>query len=94
MQSLTRSQFFLNYNFKYAKMSSFVVFHEMTFAQLTTEVIAELQSNVQTLEPMNMELLNQKFKLIDENYPFTLPPWAILGSQIASGAFILTEISL
>ena len=43
MHSLTRSQFFLDYNFKYAKMSSFVVFHEMTFAQLTPEEITELQ---------------------------------------------------
>ena len=94
VQSFIRSQFFLNYNFKYATMSSFVVIHEMTFAQLTTEEIAKLQSNVQTLEPMNMELFNQKFKLIDENYPLILPPWAILGGQIVSGAFILTEISL
>ena len=41
-----------------------------------------------------MALFNQKFKLIDENYPLTLPPWAILGGQIVSGTFILTEISL
>ena len=41
-----------------------------------------------------MELFNQKFKLIDENYPLTLPHWVILGGQIISGAFILTEISL
>ena len=33
MQSLTHSQFFLNYNFQYFKISSFVVFHEMTFAE-------------------------------------------------------------
>ena len=94
MQSLTRSQFFLDYNFKYLKMSFFVVFHEMSFAQLTPEEIAELQSKVDTLEPMNMALFNQKFKLINESYPLTLPPWAILGGQIVSGAFILTEISL
>ena len=94
MQSLTRSQLFLNYNFKYAKMSSFVVFCEVTFAQLTPEEIAELQSNVQTLEPMNMELFNKKFKIIDENYCLILPPWAILGGQIASDDFILIEISL
>ena len=85
MQSLTRSQFFLNYNFKYSKMSAFVVFHEMSFAQLTSEEIVKLQSKVNTLEPMNMALFNQKFKLIDENYPLTLPPWAILEGQIVSG---------
>ena len=75
-------------------MSAFVVFHEMSFAQLTPEEIAELQSKVDTLEPMNIALFNQKFKLIDENYPLTLPPWAILGGQVVSGGFILTKISL
>ena len=75
-------------------MSAFVVFCEMSFAQLTPEEIAELQSKVDTLEPMNMALFNQKFKLIDENYPLTLPPWAILGGQIVSATFILTKISL
>ena len=74
MQSLTRSQFFLNYNFQYAKMSSFVVFHEITFAQLTPEELANLQSKVQTLEHMDMKLFNEKLKMIDENYPLTLPP--------------------
>ena len=94
MQSLTQSQFFLNYNFQYVKMSSFVVFHEMTFAQLTSEELANLQAKIQTLEPMNMKLFNEKLKLIDENYPLTLPPWLILGGQVISGAFILTEITL
>ena len=50
MQSLTRSQFFLNYNLQY----------------------------VQTLEPMDMKIFNEKFKLINKDYPLTLPPWLIL----------------
>ena len=94
MLSLTRSQFFLNYNFQYVKMSSFVVFCEMTFTQLTPEELANLHAKIQTLEPMNMKLFNEKLKLIDENYPLTLPPWIILGGQVISGAFILTEITL
>ena len=40
-----------------------------------------------------MKLFNQKLKLINKNYPLTLP-WVILGGQIVSGAFILTEITL
>ena len=94
MQSLTHSQFFLQYNLQYIKMPSFVVFQEMTFEQLTTEELAGLHANVQTLEPMNMKLFNEKLKLIDENYPFTLPPWVTLDGQVISGAFILTEITL
>ena len=87
MQSLTHSQFFLNYNLQYIKMSSFVVFREMTFAQLTPEELANLQAKIQTLEPMDMKLFNEKLKL-------TLPPWIILSGQVISSAFILSEITL
>ena len=93
MQSLTHSQFFLQYNLQYIKMSSFIVFREMTFDQLTTEELASLHAKVQTLEPMNMKLFNERLKLIDENYPLTIPPWVTLGGQVISGAFILTEIT-
>ena len=64
MQSLTRSQFLLQYNLQYIKMSSFAVFREMTFEQLTTEELAGLHAKVQTLEPMNMKLFNEKLKLM------------------------------
>ena len=94
MQSLTHSQFFLQYNLQYGKMSSFVVFREMTFEQLTTDKLADLHAKVQTLEPMNMKLFHEKLKLIDENYPLTIPPWVTLGGKVISGAFILTEITL
>ena len=94
MQSLTRSQFFLNYNLQYVKMSSFVVFRAMTFDQLTPEEWTNLQAKIQTLEPMDMKIFNEKLKLINEDYPLTLSPWLILGGQVISGAFILTEITL
>ena len=60
MQSLTRSQFFLQYNLQYVKMSSFVIFHEMTFEHLTPDKLTDLRAKVQTLEPMNMQLFNAK----------------------------------
>ena len=66
----------------------------MTFEQLTTDDLADLHAKVQTLEPMNMKLFQEKLKLIDENYPLTIPPWVTLGGQVISGAFILTEITL
>ena len=81
MQSLTRSQFFLQYNFKYINISTFVVFQNLTMAKLTPEEKAQLKSKVKLLEPMNMDLLNQKLQLI-------------LGFQLVSGGFILTEISM
>ena len=69
MQSLTHSQFFLNYNFQYVKMSSFVVSHEMTFAQLTPEELSNLPAKIQTLEPMDMKLFNEKLKLLMKIIP-------------------------
>ena len=75
-------------------MSSFVVFHEITFTKLTPEELTNLQAKIQTLEPMDMKLFNEKLNLIDENYTLTLPPWMVLNGQVISGAFILTEITL
>ena len=46
----------------------------MTLAQLTPEELTNLQAKIQTLEPMDMKPFNEKLKLIDENYPLTLPP--------------------
>ena len=94
MQSLTRSQFFLQYNFKYINMSTFIVFQNLTIPELTPDEKAQLKSKVKLLEPMNMDLLNQKLQLINEDHPLSLPPWAILGFQLVSGGFILTEISM
>ena len=88
MQSLTRSQFFLQYNLQYTKMSSFVIFREMTFENLTSEELTDLRSKVQTLEPMNMQLFNTKLRLIDEKYPLTVPPWVTLGGQVISGLWL------
>ena len=41
-----------------------------------------------------MKIFNEKLKLINEDYPLTLPPWLILGGRVISGAFILTKITL
>ena len=70
------------------------MFQNITMAQLTPEEKEQLKSKVKLLEPMNMDLLNQELQLIDENYPLSMPPWAILGFQLVSGGFILTEISM
>ena len=78
-----------------------MIFHEMSFAQLTPEEIAELQSKVDTLEPMNMALFNQMFKLIDENYPLTFTPlgyirrsnsiWHLHTNQNKFNSLVLSE---
>ena len=43
MQSPTRSQFFLDYNFQYTNVSNFVVWYKTNFATLTKEEITSLK---------------------------------------------------
>ena len=75
-------------------MSTFIVFQNLTMAELTPDEKAQLKSKVKLLEPMNMDLLNQKLQLINEDYPLSLPPWAILSFESVSAGCILTEISM
>ena len=70
------------------------MFQNITMVKLTPEEKEQLKSKVKLLEPMNMDLLNQELQLIDENYPLSMLPWAILGFQLVSGGFILTELSM
>ena len=70
------------------------MFQNITMAKLTPEEKEQLKSKVKLLESMDMDLLNQELQLIDWNYPLSMPPWAILGFQLVSGGFILTELSM
>ena len=85
LQSLPRSHFFQKFNLKYTNISVFVVFHNLSMATLTTEECAHLCSKVCQLQPMHMEMFQQKLKLIDEDYTLTLPSWLQLTLQIGSG---------
>ena len=94
VQSLTCSQFFLQYGLQCVRMSSFVVFREVTFGQLATDELVNLHARLQALKPMSVKLFHGKLALIDENCPLTIPPWVTLGGQVISGAFILTKMAL
>ena len=52
LQSITRSQFFLEYNFNYTKMSNFLVWYKSDFAKLTNEEIETLKAKVLKLSIM------------------------------------------
>ena len=62
----------------------------MSMATLTEEDQAMLRAQVHKLKPMCKELFLQKLKLIDENYPLTLPNWLQLTLQIGSRVTLLT----
>ena len=44
MQSVTRSQFFLDYNFNYTNVTNFLIWHKTNFATLTTDEIKTLKA--------------------------------------------------
>ena len=93
VQSLTRSQFFLDYNFQYTNVSNFVVWYKTNFATLTKEKIATLQAKIMKLPTMPMDIFDKTLETINENYPFSLSPKLILALLILIGVcFIIFGI--
>ena len=93
MQSLTRSQFFLDYNFQYTNVSNFVVWYKTDFATLTKEEITSLKAKIMKLPAMPMDIFDKTLETINENYPFSLSPKLILALLIASGVcFVIFAI--
>ena len=78
LHSITRSQFFLKYNFNYTNVSNFLVWYKLDFAKLTNEEIKTLKAKVLKLPTMSMEMFDNVLEKIDENYPLLLSPTFIL----------------
>ena len=85
MQSLTRSQFFLDYNFNYTNVSNFVVWYKTDFVNLTKEEIESLKAKVLKLPTMSMDIFDKTLETIDEHYPFSLSPKLILALLVLTG---------
>ena len=90
LQSITRSQFFLDYNFNYTNVSNFLVWYKLDFAKLTDTEIKTLKAKVLQLPSMSMDMFDNVLDNIDENYPFTLSPKLILALLIAVGICVIT----
>ena len=85
IQSITHSQFFLNYNFNYTNVSKFLIWHKTDFATLTPDEVKSLKAKMLKLPTMPMDIFKKTLKNIDENYPFSLSPKLILSLLIAIG---------
>ena len=93
MQSLTRSQFFLEYNFQYTNVSNFVVWYKTDFAILTKEEIESLKAKILKLPTMPMDIFDKTLETIDENYSFSLSHKLILALLILTGVcFVIFAI--
>ena len=89
LQSITLSQFFLEYNFNYTNVSNFLVWYKSDFAKLTNKEIETLKAKMLKLPTMSMELFDNVLENIDENYPFSLPPKFILALLITMGICVI-----
>ena len=90
IHSVTRSQFFLEYNFNYTNVTNFLVWYKTDFANLTNEKIESLKAKVLKLPTMSMDIFDKVLQNIDENYPFSLSPKLILALLVAIGICFIT----
>ena len=85
LQSITQSQFFLDYNFNYTNVSNFLIWHKTNFAKLTPNEIKTLKAKMLKLPTMPMDIFKNVLGNIDENYPFSLSPKLILAVLVLTG---------
>ena len=85
LQSITQSQFFLDYNYIYTNVSNFLIWHKTNFATLTTDEIKTLKAKMLKLPTMPMDIFNKVLENIDEDYPFLMSPKLILSLLVLMG---------
>ena len=90
LQSVTGSQFFLEYNFNYTIVSNFLVWYKSDFAKLTNEKIKTLKAKVLRLPTMSMEIFDNVLENIEEDYPFSLSSKLILALLVFVGICVIT----
>ena len=74
LQLITRSQFFLDYNFNYTNVSNFLMWYNFNFAKLKETEIKTLKTKMLQLPPMSMDMFDNIIDNIEEDYPFSLSP--------------------
>ena len=85
IQSVTQSQFFLDYNFNYTNVINFLIWHKNNFATVTTDEIKTLKAKMLKLPKMPMDIFKNVLGNVDENYPFSMSPKLILALLVLTG---------
>ena len=85
LQSVTQSQFFLDYNFNYTNVSNFLIWHKTNFATLTKDEIKTLKAKMLKLPIMPMDIFKKVLGNVDEKYPFSMSPKLILALLVLAG---------
>ena len=90
LQSVTRSQFFLEYNFNYTNVSNFLVWYTLDFAKLMNKDIETLKAKMLKLPTMSMEIFDNVLENIYKDYQFSLSPKLILALLVSMGICVIT----
>ena len=90
LQLITRSQFFLDFNFKYTNVNNFLVWYNFKFSKLTKTEIKTLKTKMLQLPPMSMDMFNNIIDNIVEDYPFSLSPKIILTLLVVVGICVIS----
>ena len=85
IQSITQSQFSLDYNFNYTNVSKFLIWHKTNFATQTPDESKSLKAKMLKLPTMPMDLFKKVLGNIDKKYPFMLSPKLILALLVSTG---------
>ena len=85
IQSVTRSQFFLEYNFNYTNVTNFLVWYKTDFTNLTNKEIESLKDKVLKLLTMSMDIFYKALENIDEKCPFSLSLKLLLALLVLIG---------
>ena len=86
---ITRSQFFLDFNFNYTNASNFLVWYNFKFAKLTETEIKTLKNKILQLPPMSIDMFDNIIDNTDEDYPFSLSPKIILALLVIVGICVV-----
>ena len=89
LQSITRSQFFLDFNLKYTNISNFLVWYDFKFTELTEAEVKTLKAKMLQLPPMPLDMFEDIIENIDEDYCFSLSPKILLILFVVMGIFII-----
>ena len=89
LQSVTRSQFFLEYDINYTNVSNFLIWYKLDFAKLTNKEIETVKAKELKLPTMSMEIFDNVLEDTDEDYPFSSFPKLILASLISVGVCVV-----
>ena len=89
LQSVTSSQFFLEYIIIYTNVSNFLIWYKSDFAKLMNKEFGTPKAKVLKLPTMSMEIFDNVLENIDEDYPFSLSSKLILASLISVGICVI-----